>query len=109
MRTDVEVCREIAAHVEDGVMQDAVILLASIDRLALDPAAHDETQEKPRLRVDLKGEDGNAYFLIAKAIHSLMKIRREASACGLLCVYTPPEHYADLVELMRYYVTLETE
>jgi len=107
MRTDLEVCREVAAHVEDGTMQDAVMVLAAVGTVVPDLTAHDEMQEKPVLKVDLKGEDGNAYFLIARAIHRLVKVHRELSACAVLAAYTSSENYADLIKLVRQYVRVE--
>ncbi|SRR6266487_4059956 len=106
MRTDLEVCREVAAHVEDGTMQDAVVVLATMGMVDPDPTAYDKTREKPVLKVDLKGEDGNAYFLVARAIHRLVKVHRELSACAVL-TSADSESYADLVELVRQYVRVE--
>ncbi len=108
MKTDVELCREIAAQVEDGTLPDAVMILSSIEAMTPDLEAHDATEEKPRLKVDLAGADSNIPRLVARAIHSLVRARRDFSALTLLpTIATPPENVADLLELLHIYLILD--
>ena len=106
--TDLEACRAVAAHVEDGVMQEAVtVLVTAGTHVKRDPAARDATEVRPVIKVNLSGEDGNAFFLVSRVIHGLVKARREASACEVLRAYDASKSYDDLVRLAHRYVVME--
>jgi hypothetical protein len=101
--TDSEICRRIAAEIEDGSMPGAIAaLLTSYDSQA--PDAIDQSTERPRLAIDLAGEDGNAFFLICRCIHALVKGRRELAACTILAGYASQGSYPATVAYLRQFV-----
>ncbi len=110
MVTDVDVCEAVSARVEEEEMHEALMILmmtrASIER---DLTVRDRNQERPVVTVDLHGEDGNAFFLVSKTIHGLIKVGRGEAACEVLRTYDTSKTYDDLVGLVSRYVILEGE